>query len=48
LQMNGILVNAPRSTTIRIAPPLNVTAAQVAHFCRTFIATLKESDYVAS
>ena len=36
LRNNGVLVNAPTATTIRIAPALTVTTAQIATFIRTF------------
>ena len=36
LRNNGVLVNAPTATTIRIAPALTVSTAQIATFIRTF------------
>jgi acetylornithine aminotransferase len=36
LRNNGVLVNAPTATTIRIAPALTVTTAQIATFIKTF------------
>ena len=38
LRDNGVLVNAPTPTTIRIAPALTVTTAQI----NTFIAVFRE------
>ena len=43
----GVLVNAPRPSTIRIAPPLTVTTAEVNRFCSIFLAALKELSHVA-
>ena len=39
---HGVLVNAPNSSTIRIAPPLNITTAQRKKFIEIFKKTLKE------
>jgi acetylornithine aminotransferase len=36
LRNNGVLVNAPTATTVRIAPALTVTTAQIATFIKTF------------
>lgn len=37
LQETGILVNAPRPSTIRIAPPLNISSKEVKSFINRFI-----------
>lgn len=42
LAKNGVLVNAPNPTTIRIAPALTVTPAQVKKFIAVFKKTLSE------
>jgi acetylornithine aminotransferase len=40
----GIIVNAANDQTIRIAPPLIVTMAQIEKFIATFKKVLKEID----
>lgn len=47
LMDKGVLVNAPRPSTIRIAPPLTVTTEQVKRFCTVFLETLRETSHVA-
>ena len=47
LQDEGILVNTARSTTIRIAPPLNISAAEVKSFVTTFVNLHKEFHHGA-
>jgi len=47
LQEQGILVNAPRPSTIRIAPPLNIASAEIKNFCSTFISIHKEFSDVS-
>lgn len=47
LAAHGVLVNAPRPTTIRIAPPLTITTAEVNSFCTIFLKALKEINHVA-
>ena len=42
LTKNGVLVNAANPTTIRIAPALTVTPAQVKKFIAIFKKTLSE------
>jgi acetylornithine/N-succinyldiaminopimelate aminotransferase len=44
LQNVGILVNAPNSLTIRIAPALTVSAAQIKRFLAAFCQVMKEVD----
>lgn len=42
LERNGVLVNAPTSDVIRIAPPLNVSSAHVKKFIHLFESSMKE------
>lgn len=42
LAANGVLANAVRPDTIRIAPPLTMTATELAEFCDALIAALDE------
>jgi acetylornithine aminotransferase len=44
LRNNGVLVNAPTPTTIRIAPALTVTTAQIATFIRTFGKVMSDAN----
>lgn len=39
---NGVLANAPRPDTIRIAPPLTITQTELDEFCDKLIAALDE------
>jgi len=41
----GVIVNAANDKTIRIAPPLIVTAAQVDKFIFIFKKVMKEEDH---
>jgi acetylornithine aminotransferase len=41
----GVIVNAANERTIRIAPPLIVTTAQIDEFITTFKKVLKEVDH---
>lgn len=41
----GVIVNAANERTIRIAPPLTVTASQIEKFITTFKKVLKETDH---
>lgn len=41
----GVIVNAANERTIRIAPPLIVTATQIDKFITTFKKVLKEVDH---
>ena len=41
----GFLVNAPQPNVIRLAPPLNVTMAQVAKFIKAFTAVMEELSH---
>ncbi len=43
LRAKGILVNAATAKTIRIAPALTVSSAEVAHFISAFASVLKEA-----
>ena len=47
LQASGILVNAPRPSTIRIAPPLNISSKEVKSFIDRFIAIYQEFSHGA-
>ncbi len=44
LRNNGILVNAATARTIRIAPALTISGAEVARFISTFASVLKEAQ----
>lgn len=44
LAANGVLANAVRPDTIRIAPPLTITATELAEFCDKLIAALDEAQ----
>ena len=44
LRNSGVLVNAPTPTTIRIAPALTVTTAQIATFIRTFGKVMSDAN----
>jgi acetylornithine aminotransferase len=41
----GVVVNAANDQTIRIAPPLIVTASQIDKFILTFKKVMKEADH---
>ena len=41
-QKNGLLVNAPNDSVIRIAPPLNVSKSEIATFIKIFEKSLDE------
>jgi len=45
LQEIGVLVNAPNAKTIRIAPALTVTSAQVKKFISAFTRVMKEANH---
>jgi len=45
LQNVGVLVNAPNSTTIRIAPALTVTTAEVKKFIAAFMEAMNECQH---
>lgn len=47
LQDAGILVNAPRQSTIRIAPPLNISSKEVKSFIDRFIEIYQECSHGA-
>ena len=39
---NGLLVNAPNSLVIRVAPPLNITKKEIELFVKIFSKSLTE------
>ena len=47
MRAKGVLLNAPNPTTIRIAPPLNITSTERKKFVALFIESLKEINYAS-